>query len=115
MARLAPVRHNAARKELRGNEISRALPGRLTLAALRALWSEPAKIAVDPAAKAPSMLPRARSSTWSRPVRRFMASTPGSASRPNANRRCAARELQRALVLSHSAGTGPLIDDAVCA
>ena len=89
-------------------------PGRLTLAALRALWSEPAKIAVDPSA-------RAAVDAAARTVEHLVA-TGTTVYGVNTGFGLLARtriddarlaELQRALVLSHSAGTGPLIDDAV--
>ena len=90
-------------------------PGALVLADLRALWSAPAPLALDP-----RRTPRRR--------RR------GGLRRPRASRRgetvygvntgfgllartriddARLAELQRALVLSHSAGTGALLDDAV--
>ena len=89
-------------------------PGRLTLAELRALWSQPMPIAVDPAAK--SAVDAA-----ARTVDRLIASGKtvygvntgfGLLARTRIDDARLA-ELQRALVLSHSAGTGPVVDDAV--
>src|SRR5213593_4448245 len=89
-------------------------PGRLTLAELRVLWSEPMPIAVDPAAKAAV-------DAAARTVDHLIASGKtvygvntgfGLLARTRIDGARLA-ELQRALVLSHSAGTGPLIDDAV--
>jgi histidine ammonia-lyase len=89
-------------------------PGALALADLRALWAAPAALALDPAAK-PAVDAAAAT------VDRVIASGAtvygvntgfGLLARTHIG---AARlaELQRALVLSHSAGTGPLLDDAV--
>ena len=89
-------------------------PGRLTLAQLRSLWAKPTPIAVDPAAKAAV-------DAAARTVDRVIASGKtvygvntgfGLLARTRIDDARLA-ELQRALVLSHSAGTGPLIDDAV--
>jgi len=88
-------------------------PGRLTLAQLRGLWNEPQPIAIDPSAK--SAVDAA-----ARTVDRVIASGEtvygvntgfGLLARTRIDDARLA-ELQRALVLSHSAGTGPLIDDA---
>ena len=89
-------------------------PGRLTLAQLRVLWSEPTPIAIDPAAKAAV-------DAAARTVDHLVASGKtvygvntgfGLLARTRIDDARLA-ELQRSLVLSHSAGTGPLIDDAV--
>ena len=88
-------------------------PGRLTLAQLRSLWDRPKRIAIDAAAK-PAVDAAART------VDRVIASGEtvygvntgfGLLARTRIDDARLA-ELQRALVLSHSAGTGPLIDDA---
>ena len=89
-------------------------PGALVLADLRALWSAPAPLALDPRAR-PGVEAAAAC------VDRVIASGEtvygvntgfGLLARTRID---AARlaELQRALVLSHSAGTGALLDDAV--
>src|SRR5258708_763790 len=51
VARAAPLRHNALAREPQAMKPLELAPGRLTLAELRALWSRPMTIAVDPAAK----------------------------------------------------------------
>ena len=90
------------------------VPGHLTFAELRRLWAEPATIAVDAAAR-PAVDAAAQT------VDRVIASGRtvygvntgfGLLARTHID---AARlaELQRALVLSHSAGTGALLDDGV--
>jgi histidine ammonia-lyase len=90
------------------------LPGRLALAELRRIWSGDCRLAVDGAAR-PAVDAAARV------VDRVLASGQtvygvntgfGLLARTRID---AARlaELQRALVLSHSAGTGPLLDAAV--
>ena len=90
------------------------VPARLELADLRCLWSEPMALAVDAAAK-PAVDAAAQT------VDRVIASGRtvygvntgfGLLARTRIDDARLA-ELQRALVLSHSAGTGPLIDDAV--
>jgi histidine ammonia-lyase len=89
-------------------------PGRLSLADLRRLWSEPTPIAIDESAK--SGVDAAAST-----VERIVASGRtvygintgfGLLARTRIEDARLA-ELQRSLVLSHCAGTGPLIDDAV--
>ena len=92
----------------------RLRPGRLSLSSLRALWSAPTEFVVDAAAR-PGVDAAAAT------VRNLLASgrtvygvNPGfgllARTRIDAPRLA---ELQRALVLSHCAGTGPLLDDAV--
>ena len=89
------------------------VPGRLTLADLRRLWAEPMALAVDAAAK-PAVDAAAQA------VDRVLASGRtvygvntgfGLLARTRIDDARLA-ELQRALVLSHSAGTGALLDDA---
>lgn len=89
-------------------------PGALTLSELRALWSSPATLAVDAGS-------RAAVDAASRTVSEIV-STHRTVYGVNTGFGLLARtridddrlaELQRALVLSHSAGTGPLLDDAV--
>ncbi|HET7096803.1 MAG TPA: histidine ammonia-lyase [Casimicrobiaceae bacterium] len=89
-------------------------PGRLTLAQLRTLWSERLPIAIDPQAKTAV-------DAAARTVEHLIASGK-SVYGVNTGFGLLARtriddarlaELQRALVLSHSAGTGPLLDDTV--
>jgi histidine ammonia-lyase len=90
------------------------VPGRLAVADLRRLWSESMALAVDAAAK-PAVDAAAQA------VDRVTASGRtvygvntgfGLLARTRIDDTRLA-ELQRALVLSHSAGTGPLLDDAV--
>jgi len=90
------------------------VPARLTLADLRRLWSEPMTLAIDVAAK-PGVEAAASA------VDRVIASGKtvygintgfGLLARTRIDDARLA-ELQRALVLSHSAGTGPRLDDAV--
>jgi histidine ammonia-lyase len=90
------------------------VPGRLALANLRRLWSEPMALAVDASAK-PAVDAAAQA------VDRVIASGRtvygvntgfGLLARTRIDDARLA-ELQRALVLSHSAGTGPLLEDAV--
>jgi histidine ammonia-lyase len=90
------------------------VPGRLELADLRRLWSEPMALAVDAAAK-PAVDAAAQT------VDRVIASGRtvygintgfGLLARTRIDDTRLA-ELQRALVLSHCAGTGSLLDDAV--
>jgi histidine ammonia-lyase len=89
-------------------------PGALTLAELRRAWAHPTRVALEPAA-------RARIDAAAKAIARVVAEGRvvygvntgfGSLARTriDANR---LSELQRALVLSHSAGTGTLLDDAV--
>jgi len=89
-------------------------PGALTLAELRALWSAPATLGIDAGA-------RAAVDAASKAVAEIV-STHRTVYGVNTGFGLLARtridddrlaELQRALVLSHSAGTGPLLDDAV--
>ncbi len=89
-------------------------PGHLELAELRRLWAEPSAVTVDASAK-PAVDAAART------VDRLIASGRtvygvntgfGLLARTRIDDARLA-ELQRALVLSHSAGTGPLLDDAV--
>ena len=89
-------------------------PGRLTLTELRSLWQAPA--AVEVAADA-----RSRVDAAARAIGRVLAEDRvvygvntgfGSLARTRIEESRLA-ELQRALVLSHAAGTGPLLDDAV--
>jgi histidine ammonia-lyase len=89
-------------------------PGRISLAALRRLWSAPVTIAVDAAA-------RAHVDASAQTVARVIAQGDtvygvntgfGLLARTRIDDTRLA-ELQRALVRSHSAGTGPLLDDAV--
>jgi histidine ammonia-lyase len=89
-------------------------PGALTLAELRALWTAPAPIELDPSA-------RTRVDEAAATVQRFLDEHRvvygvntgfGLLARTRIDDASLA-ELQRALVLSHSAGTGPLLDDAV--
>src|SRR5262245_24991647 len=89
-------------------------PGRLTLATLRRLWTAPAALALDTAARATI---DASAATVARVLAHgdtvygvntgfgLLARTRIDDARLS--------ELQRALVLSHSAGTGPLLDDTV--
>ncbi|MBK9115135.1 MAG: histidine ammonia-lyase [Betaproteobacteria bacterium] len=88
-------------------------PGRLSLPALRAIWAEGAQLAVDPAA-------RAAVDAAAAAVARVLAHGEtvygvntgfGLLARTRIDDARLA-ELQRALVRSHSAGTGPLLDDA---
>ena len=90
------------------------VPACLNLADLRCLWSEPMALVVDPAAK------RAVDAA-AQTVDRVVASGRtvygvntgfGLLARTRIDDARLA-ELQRSLVLSHSAGTGPLLDDAV--
>ena len=89
-------------------------PGALTLDLLRTVWREPARVALDSAS-------RTRIDAAAAAIARVIAEGRvvygvntgfGSLARTHID---AGRlsELQRALVLSHSAGTGPLLDDAV--
>jgi histidine ammonia-lyase len=89
-------------------------PAGLSLSDLRRIWSQPVALAVDPAAK-----PRVDAAA--RVVDRVIASGKtvygvntgfGLLARTRIDDARLA-ELQRSLVLSHSAGTGPLLDDDV--
>src|SRR6476620_8932045 len=89
-------------------------PGALTLGELRALWATPSKLAVDAAA-------RAAVDAAATTVAEIVAAHRtvygintgfGLLARTRIDDARLA-ELQRALVLSHSAGTGPLLDDAI--
>jgi histidine ammonia-lyase len=89
-------------------------PGALDLATLRALWSSPARVTLDPGTRAGI---DAAADTVHRVVAEgrltYGVNTGfGALARTRID---AARlsELQRALVLSHCAGTGTLLDDAV--
>ncbi len=90
------------------------VPARLELGALRGLWSAPMALAIDVAAR-PAVDAAAQA------VDRVVASG-ATVYGVNTGFGLLARtrigdarlaELQRALVLSHSAGTGPMLDDAV--
>ncbi|MEO8303452.1 MAG: histidine ammonia-lyase [Betaproteobacteria bacterium] len=90
------------------------IPGQLTLAELRTLWAEPITLEIDAEAKA-------EVDAAAQTVERVIASGRtvygvntgfGLLARTRIDDARLA-ELQRALVLSHSAGTGPLLDDAV--
>ncbi|HEY3179838.1 MAG TPA: histidine ammonia-lyase [Casimicrobiaceae bacterium] len=89
-------------------------PGRLTLEQLRLLWSAPAAVEVAPDA-------RTSVDTAARAVGRVLSQDRivygvntgfGSLARTRIDASRLA-ELQRALVMSHAAGTGPLLDDAI--
>ena len=89
-------------------------PGRLPLSTLRALWSAPTAFLIDPAARpgvdaaaatVRSLLASGRTVYGVNTGFGLLARTRIDAPR--------LAELQRALVLSHCAGTGPLLDDAV--
>ncbi|MEO8485793.1 MAG: histidine ammonia-lyase [Betaproteobacteria bacterium] len=93
---------------------TRLVPGRLALATLRALWSAPQRVEIDPGAR-PGV--EAAADTVARLVaehRVVYGVNTGfgllARTRIDDTRLV---ELQRSLLLSHSAGTGPLIDDAV--
>ncbi len=115
MAPSAPLRHNAVRIRFEmPMPTFHLVPARLGLADLRRLWSAPMTLAVDIAAK-PAVDAAALA------VERIVASGRtvygvntgfGLLARTRIDDARLA-ELQRALVLSHSAGTGPLLDDAV--
>lgn len=90
------------------------VPVRLTLSDLRRIWSESLSLSVDPAAQSAV-------DASAQAVNRILASGKtvygvntgfGLLARTRIDDARLA-ELQRALVLSHSAGTGPLLDDAV--
>ena len=93
---------------------STLVPGDVSLAALRRLWSAPQPIAIDPRAR-PAVEAAAAA------VMRMVADHRvvygvntgfGLLARTRIDDARLA-ELQRALLLSHAAGTGPLVDDAV--
>jgi histidine ammonia-lyase len=95
-------------------ESLRIVPGHLPLADVRRLWSERTAIALDPLAKTAV-------DAAARTVEHLIASGStvygvntgfGLLARTRIDDARLA-ELQRALVLSHSAGTGPLLDDTV--
>jgi histidine ammonia-lyase len=89
-------------------------PGRLDVAALRALWARPARVTIDPACRGPvdaaagtvrGVVAAGRLAYGINTGFGALARTTIDASRLG--------ELQRSLVRSHCAGTGPLLDDAV--
>ena len=89
-------------------------PGRVALGDLRAIWTSPATVAVTTGA-------RLRIDAAARAITRVLADDRvvygvntgfGSLARTRIDASRLA-ELQRSLVLSHAAGTGPLLDDAV--
>ena len=87
-------------------------PAELTLADLRALWAAPCRLAVDPRAQAGVERAAATVSEIVAAHRTVYGINTGfgllARTRIDDARLA---ELQRALVLSHSAGTGPLLDD----
>ena len=89
-------------------------PGRLTLPDLRRIWSERSTFAVDPAAKAGVDAAAATVAQVVHEGRTVYGVNTGfgllARTRIDSAR---LSELQRALVRSHSAGTGALLDDAV--
>jgi len=89
-------------------------PGGLTLAELRSLWAKPSPLAVDPSARAAVDSAAATVSEIVSAQRTVYGVNTGfgllARTRIDDGRLA---ELQRALVLSHSAGTGALLDDAV--
>jgi len=89
-------------------------PGRLTLPELRRAWSEQVTLAVDPAAKAAVDAAAATVAQVVREGRTVYGVNTGfgllARTRIDSAR---LSELQRALVRSHSAGTGALLDDAI--
>jgi histidine ammonia-lyase len=89
-------------------------PGALTLAELRALWSAPATLGIDAGARAAvDAASKAVSDIVSTHRTVYGVNTGfGLLARTRIDDHRLA-ELQRALVLSHSAGTGALLDDAV--
>jgi histidine ammonia-lyase len=89
-------------------------PGALTLDLLRSVWRGPVRVILDPSA-------RSRIDASAAAIARVIAEGRvvygvntgfGSLARTHIDAERLS-ELQRALVLSHSAGTGPLLDDAV--
>ena len=89
-------------------------PGRLTLPDLRRIWSERSTLAVDPAAKTGVDAAAATVAQVIHEGRTVYGVNTGfgllARTRIDSAR---LSELQRALVRSHSAGTGALLDDAV--
>jgi histidine ammonia-lyase len=89
-------------------------PGRLTLSSLRMLWSAPTPFAIDSAARPGVEAAAATVRSLVASGRTVYGVNTGfgllARTRIDAPRLA---ELQRALVLSHCAGTGPLLDDAV--
>ena len=89
-------------------------PGALTLGELRALWGAPAKLAIDASARAAVDAAAATVAEIVAAHRTVYGINTGfgllARTRIDDARLA---ELQRALVLSHSAGTGPLLDDAI--
>ena len=89
-------------------------PGHVTLDALRRIWSAPQDIALDAAAR-PSVDAAAAAIVRVLAENRVVYGVNTGFGLLARTRIESARlaELQRALVLSHTAGTGPLLDDAV--
>ncbi|HEY1328768.1 MAG TPA: histidine ammonia-lyase [Casimicrobiaceae bacterium] len=89
-------------------------PGALDMATLRALWSAPAQLALDPHARAAIDAAAATVQRIADDERLTYGVNTGfgalARTRIDASR---LGELQRALVRSHCAGTGPLLDEAV--
>ena len=89
-------------------------PGRLALSLLRDLWAAPRSLEVDPLARAGVEASAAAIGALLREDRVVYGVNTGfgllARTRIDAGRLA---ELQRALLLSHCAGTGPLLDDAV--
>ena len=89
-------------------------PGALALGDLRALWDAPSRLAVDPSARAAVDAAAATVAEIVAAHRTVYGINTGfgllARTRIDDARLA---ELQRALVLSHSAGTGPLLDDAI--
>jgi histidine ammonia-lyase len=89
-------------------------PGRLDIPALRALWSRPLRASLDPGCRAgvASAADRVRDVVAAGQVAYGINTGFGALARTTID---ASRlgELQRSLVRSHSAGTGPVLDDAV--
>jgi histidine ammonia-lyase len=88
-------------------------PGELTLAELRALWASPRALAVDPSAR-PAVDAAAATVSDIVATHRTVYGVNTGFGLLARTRIDDARlaDLQRSLVLSHSAGTGPLLDDA---
>jgi len=90
------------------------VPGHLELAALRRLWSAPMALAVDAAAKpAVDAAAQAVDDVIASGRTVYGVNTGFGLLARTRIEDTRLAELQRALVLSHSAGTGPLLDDAV--
>ena len=89
-------------------------PGHLSLAQLREIWSGPCALAIDPGARAGVAAAAATvANVLAHGDTVYGVNTGfGLLARTRIDDARLA-ELQRALVLSHSAGTGPLIDDAI--